>query len=542
MSANFSTSAAVFTGTTATVGITLSFATYVAFGAAALAYALMAKNRALNVSADFFITARNSANLWTITWSWFASAMGSWILYTCAFISPGANFGINGLLIMALFTGLPLPIVAHMGDYVRKRVPTASSVTSYARWRFGKIVQVLMMLQILQILFLTLISEYTTIGGIFAIFFDIPPYIPVIVCGFTVMVYTAVGGFYISIITDIWQSILAISMITISFIYLCISYKGENLGPLPDYLGVTVEGWAAFATIGIPYVSLTFFNEGFWQRVWAAENSRIGKTGAWIACAMLTVVTFILGFGGTMAYWSGRATEESNPNLAFFLGFANKSDGTASAAITIFVIMFAVAMNEAAVDTIQNAVTDTITNVGSVFNKDVPLWAVRAIVVVVQVPLIVAAAYCAANNVNILNIFLFGNMMATIMFVPIASGLFESLHRVVSTFSVMMAILCTLISVLGLSVSKYGTLQDGFIAYFWSAYYQWEPFVMAPCVAVLYLAFWSCVDLGVRRLMKWEAPNLPLESRAKAEATHMVTSDGEGALAQVASGDFKTAP
>ncbi|KAI8618404.1 hypothetical protein BC830DRAFT_1079256 [Chytriomyces sp. MP71] len=510
MSANFSSAASVvFAGSdTLQIGLGLSFATYIAFGGAALIYALLAKNRALNSSTDFFITARNSANLWTITWSWLASAMGSWILYTCAFVAPGSNFGINGLVIMGLFTGLALPIVAHMGDYVRKHVPKASSVTSFARWRFGKAVQILMMVQILQILLFGVLSEYTTIGGIFSTFFGIPPYVPVIVCGVIVMIYTTVGGFYISMITDIWQSVLAIVMLTITFIYLCTTYKGVSLGPLPDYLAVTTQGWQSFATIGIPYVCLTFFTEGAWQRVWAAENARVGKIGAWIACAMLTVVTFVLGFGGTMAYWSGRADENSNPNLAFFLGFSDPDQSrSANAAITIFVIMFAVAMNEAAIDTTLNAVTDTITNIATVFNKQFPLWIVRCIVIAVQVPMVVAASYCAANNINILNIFLFGNQMASILFIPIAAGMIPQLHRVISTFSVLMACLCTLLSVLGFGISQHGTLYDGFVAYFWSAAYQWQPFVLAPSTSVLFLAFWTVLDVGVRKTMGWEMPD-----------------------------------
>ncbi|KAJ3296828.1 hypothetical protein HDU79_005620 [Rhizoclosmatium sp. JEL0117] len=512
MSANF-TDVQVLTGSDRTIGLILAFSTYICFGAAALIYTFISRARTLNISTDFFITARNSANLFKITWSWYASAMGSFILYTCAFQAPGVNYGINGLVINAIFTGLPLPLVAYMGDYVRKHVPKASSVTAYAKWRFGTVIQVLMMVVILEFLIMNIILEYTTIGGIFLTFFGVQPYVPIIVCGLIVMTYTAAGGLFISIITDIWQSMLAVIMLVISVIYLSSSFKGFNFPPMDDYLGVTNTGWQAAATLGIGYFCLTLFNEGFWQRVWEAENPRTAKTGAWIAFVLLGLTVFAMGFGGTLAYWSGRATEYSNPNLAFFLAFSDGS-GMGSVAITIILIMFAVALNEASIDTFQNAMTDTITNLATVFNLDLSLTVVRVIVLVVQIPLVIIASYLATNGTSILNIFLFNNQLSTSLFVPIASGMVPRLNRVVSTFSVLMAIVTSIVSVMILGVAMYGDFSTGFLAFFWSASYNWQPFVLAPCVSFIALIFWSVVDLSVRKAMGWEMPNLPLESLA----------------------------
>ncbi|KAJ3067191.1 hypothetical protein HDU98_009606 [Podochytrium sp. JEL0797] len=514
MAANF-TSDVVFSGTANTIGLALSFSTYVLFGVAALAYSLYSLSKNPQ-STDFFITARNTANLFKITWSWLAANMGSWILYTCAFQAPGANYGMNGLVINAIVTGLPMPLVAHMGDYVRKHVPKASSVTGYAKWRFGRTLQVIMMIQILQSLVMGTITEYTTIGGIFLTFFGVQPYIPIIVCGVIVMTYTAVGGMFVSIITDVWQSITALVLLVITTIYLSISFKGFDFPPMPDYLAITTPGWQAIATLGIPYMCLTLFNEGAWQRVWAAENPRTGKIGAWIACGLLILITFTLGFGGTLAYWSGRADETSNPNLSFFLAFSDGS-GTGSVSITILLIMFAVAMNEAAIDTFQNAVTDTVTNIGTVFGFSFSLNVVRMIVLVMQVPIVIAASYLATAETNILNMFLLNNQLSTSMFLPLAAGMIPRLNRVISTFSVLMAIITSITSVLILGTTMYGDFLTGLQAFFWSSSYVWQPFVLAPCVSVAALAFWSAVDLSVRKMMGWEMPDLPAESLLEAK-------------------------
>ncbi|KAJ3025304.1 UNVERIFIED_CONTAM: hypothetical protein HDU68_007270 [Siphonaria sp. JEL0065] len=147
-----------------------------------------------------------------------------------------------------------------------------------------------------------------------------------------------------------------------------------------------------------------------------------------------------------------------NPNLSFFLDFSDGS-GTGSVFITILVIMFAVAINESAVDTAMNAMTDVITNIATVFGINLSLNVVSAIVLIVQVP-IVFVAYLASSGTNILQIFLFNNQLSTSLFVPIAAGLIPSLNRVISTFSVLMAIATSISSVLILGTSMYGTLYD----------------------------------------------------------------------------------
>ncbi|KAJ3065559.1 hypothetical protein HDU98_011087 [Podochytrium sp. JEL0797] len=199
--------------------------------------------------------------------------------------------------------------------------------------------------------------------------------------------------------------------------------------------------------------------------------------------------------------------------------------------------MVAVAMNEAAIDTFQNAVNDTVTNIGTVFGYEFSLNTVRAIVLLFQIPVVAAASYLATAETNILNIFLFNNQLSTSMFLPLAAGMIPRLNRVISTFSVLMAILTSIISVFLLGIHMYGDFATGLQAFFWAASYVWQPFVLAPCVSVVALVFWSAVDLGVRKLMGWEMPNLPEDSLMEAKIRE---DDEKDVVITALNGDLKT--
>jgi hypothetical protein len=68
--------------------------------------------------------------------------------------------------------------------------------------------------------------------------------------------------------------------------------------------------------------------------VWAAKDNKTLKMGAMIGGALATVVVFLLGFGGLLAYWSGRATEESNSNFGFFLAFSQSTQFSSTAVVS----------------------------------------------------------------------------------------------------------------------------------------------------------------------------------------------------------------
>jgi hypothetical protein len=151
MPANF-TNSVVLEGNAASIGLGVCIAVYILYGLLALGFAVFSKEQNVRtVDSEFFVTARNSQSTLRVAWSFFAGAMGAWTLYgPAAFVAdPFFGTGVIGLVVYSLFSGLPLVMVAFMGSKIRDNVPHATSIASYGRWRFGKAVEVFIMLIVL---------------------------------------------------------------------------------------------------------------------------------------------------------------------------------------------------------------------------------------------------------------------------------------------------------------------------------------------------------------------------------------------------------
>ncbi|KAJ3131709.1 hypothetical protein HK100_006077 [Physocladia obscura] len=502
-STNFTGNGTFLDTQSAKTGVGLCLAAYIVYGCVALGIAIFRPHA--NKSTDFFITARNSqSTLWSAC-SWFASAMGAWTLYGPASLvaDPYYGTGIIGLAVYAIFTGLPLVMLAYGGSSVRDNVPQATSVSSYARWRFGIVAQVFVLFVVLLSLILGLVAEYQAIGGIFQTFFGVSPYVPLLTGGIITMIYTSVGGLYVSIITDFFQTIVVWILTAFFVIYMAVSFKGEPLGPLPEYLGVTDLGWETLATLMLPFICSTFYGEAFWQRVWSAENNNSLRRGAIIGGGMATIVIFILGFGGILAFWSGRANINSeNPNnssYAFFYAFADSKTGMISSAVVVVIILFASIMNESAIDSMQNAISDTVTSTFiGLFGIHIQPIYVRVVVLVANIPIMAGAAYLTTSNVSILNAYGITNMSTTMTFAPLAAGLIPQLNKYLTTFSAIGACFGSFIATTIYAYNAYGNLYDGMTALWWTSAYDYRGFITAFFSSIACIPLFIGIELLVR--------------------------------------------
>ncbi|KAJ3357415.1 hypothetical protein HDU83_007346 [Entophlyctis luteolus] len=490
----------------ATTGLGLCLTAYLVYGAVALAIALFRPHP--NKSADFFITARNSQSTFWSACSWFASAMGAWTIYgpVALVADPYYGTGIIGLLVYSIFTGLPLIMLAYAGSSVRENVPQATSVSSFARWRFGLVAQIFVLCVVLLSLVLGLVAEYQAIASIFNTFFGVSPYVPLVTVGIVTMIYTSAGGLYISIVTDCFQAVAVWVLVVGTVIYLGVSFRGQSLGPLPEYLGVTDLGWETLATLMIPFICGTFYGEAFWQRVWSAENNKSLRRGAIIGASMAIVVIFILGFGGLLAYWSGRALMDStnpvNSNFAFFYAFADSETGNISVAIVIIILIFATIMNESAVDSMQNALTDAMASVAiGVFGINLERNYVRVIVLFANIPIMAGAAYLSTSGVSILNAYGITNMLTTMTFAPLAAGLIPQLNKFLTTFSAVGSCFGAFIATTVYGYLSYGDIYDGMTALWWTSSYDYRGFITAFVSSIVCIPILIGFEITVRKIL-----------------------------------------
>jgi Na+/proline symporter len=385
----------------------ISLAAVVLFGVFAIyLYVTSVKNKKISYTSEFFFTAKNSQPWYRVAWGFYACSVGAGVLYAVPGFVVDKDFGAGylGLIIYALFSGLPFVIIAPMGSYIKKRFPEVLSIGSFAKWRFGRLFSTWVTIVVLFNLSIALAVEYTAIGGIFQEWIGWPSYVPIIVVAIVTMVYTAAGGLLIGLITDQFQSMAIILLLTIIGVFVSINFRIGPLPELPPYLDVNPVGYSSFATIGIALVCATVFSDAIWQRVWAAQDDKALYTGATVGFLLVTTVTGLIGFGGFIAAWAGLVTV---PNLAFF--DLVKVGGELPIGMLLLLVLIASIMNESAVDTFQLAIGDTVSSLIKSFGWDMSLMSSRAILALLNIPYAIIGTF----QLRIIGLYLIANLLTT---------------------------------------------------------------------------------------------------------------------------------
>ena len=92
-----------------------------------------------------YFTAARSCNVWQIAWSFYATAVGAWLIVTPP--NYAVLTGVIGLCMYPIAVGLPVMMLAYMGKSVRHQFPGCDSFSEYCKLRFGKLTCGLVVLQ-----------------------------------------------------------------------------------------------------------------------------------------------------------------------------------------------------------------------------------------------------------------------------------------------------------------------------------------------------------------------------------------------------------
>ena len=166
------------------------------------------------VDTEFFLTARKTQEWHMIAYGFFATSVGSGVIFGPASYVLGGG-GVIGLACYAFFAGFPLIIVARMGTVIQARFATPMSLGSFAKWRFGHMFHLYVVFNVFINLGIALAVEYTSIGALFKEYLNTPVWVPILVVGLVTMAYTIAGGLYVSILTDGVQSIVILLLVEI---------------------------------------------------------------------------------------------------------------------------------------------------------------------------------------------------------------------------------------------------------------------------------------------------------------------------------------
>ncbi|KAK6457097.1 urea transport protein [Scheffersomyces xylosifermentans] len=406
-----------------------------------------------------------------------ASAMGVGILTTYSQI---ANLsGLHGLLVYTISGAIPILGFGLVGPLIRKKCPEGFILTEWVRLRFGIVTALYLSFFTCLTMFLFMIGELSAIRGAIETLTGLNALGAVIVECIVTTIYTSLGGFKISFITDNFQGALVLILIVICAAGMgtYIDIDTSKVGP-SGLLKANKLGWQLVYILFVAIVTNDCFMAGFWLRTFASRTDK----DLWIGTSIATFVTFavctLVGTTGFLAVWSGDLeVGDANGVNAFFILLAKMPRW-----LVAFVLIFCICLSTCTFDSLQSAMVSTISN--DVFRNKLHINYTRGLVVLVMVPIIVLAVKVADN---ILQIYLIADLVSAAIIPAIFLGLSDSWFWFIRGFDVMCGGLGALVGVFIFGTVYYGNAREGAkLLLIWNGIYSPEDwgafgaFVIAP--------------------------------------------------------------
>lgn len=218
----------------------------------------------------------------------------------------------------------------------------------------------------------------------------------------------------------------------------------------------TIDGFMALVSLFLAVGSAEMFNQGNWQRVWAAKDDKAMRKGFAIGSAMVFLLMFFFGIMGMISYAAdpqGYNTFQKFAYLSFFYLLL-----PSPVWVNYLVLVLVTALAASSIDTLQNAII-------SVFSRDilavprcrtkvcgkVSLGAVstRVLIMAINVP----AVIMSAQRHDVISLFLIADLVCATAVFPVYLGLvakpyFKGLFTPTTELGSLLGIITGLSSVL----------------------------------------------------------------------------------------------
>ena len=382
--------------------------TMAAIAAVLIAFIALGLRARHTTGIDDYLTARHTQTGNMLGLSFLASGMGAWILFAPpevgAFVGPVAVAG------YALGSALPFIILGLVGPAIRRHLPAGRSLTEFAASRFGtgfrRWIAALSALYMLCFL----AAELTAIGAITGLLSGVDGRFASVGVAVATLLYTAIGGLRASLITDRWQAWLLVTLLALVGLgALGLAPKApaaSSSGAMPD-IG-TGQALSVAATLIIAVTAANLFHQGYWQRVWAAQDDHALRRGALLGGITTIVVVALLGGAGVLA--AMRGLDLGTPPIPFFALL-----GEAPAWLTLPALILAITLVASSVDTLQNA----LVSLGVSESGRLGLPGARWLTALLMLPVIALAL----QQISVLRLFLIADLLCATALIPLFAGL-----------------------------------------------------------------------------------------------------------------------
>jgi SSS family solute:Na+ symporter len=361
---------------------------------------------------DDYLTARNSQSARALGWSFLASGLGAWILFVppeiAAFVGPVALLG------YAIAAALPFLILGWLGRAIRQRLPVGQGIGDFTEACHGRLARRGVEWVSVAYMAIFLAAELTAIGAITGLLSDLPPALVMLGVALTTLVYTTVGGLRASLATDRLQGVLLLALLgLVAGVVLWRAPGMTQTQPLPAVpLGSALS---VALTLVIAVTAANLFHQGYWQRLWAAQDAAALRRGAWLGGGLsLLAVALMGGFGMLAVVWGLPLGEPAAP---FFALLAQMPAGWGLVALLLAVTLVA-----SSVDTLQNGIASLL--VSGARRAEASLTTARWITVLLMLPVLLVAL----QGYSVLRLFLIADLLCAAIVVPVLLGLWRSMH------------------------------------------------------------------------------------------------------------------
>jgi SSS family solute:Na+ symporter len=464
------------------------------------------ENGASSGKADYFLSARNSAGVWEVALSFFASGMGAWVLYGTTEMGATPALSWLGVIGYSSASSFPALLVFWLGPKVREMDTKAFSTTDFGRQRYGRVMQVSVAAVSVFYMFIFIVAELTSISSIFEVMtnnFDKTYSISITISlGVITIFYTTIAGLPASIVTDKFQGVIMGLLVVI--LTIAVPTQEENNISREEFAlasNWTTDGLLAMLTLIIAIACAEMMNQATWQRVWAAKDVPTMRKGYFLGFVLVFFLMMFFGVMGMIAYANDPEAYDNFEKFAF-LGFFDLLEPLGDG-WHILVLVLVTALAASSIDSLENGLT-------SIFASDIvkigwnPLWISRGLMVAINIPAIIMAS----KKYDVISLFLVADLVCATAVFPIFLGLQTLDHGILKAPTELGAFLAIISGIVTVLINGVINDADGHIfEYFWlrngaicslCGSQTLVTFIVTPSVTVVTTYAFSYLDIMVR--------------------------------------------
>lgn len=426
-------------------------------------------------------------------------AMGVGVLTTYTQIANIA--GIQGLLVYVLCGCFPIVCFSFFGPLIRRRCPEGFVLTEWCYQRYGPIMGLWLSAATVLTMFLFMVGELNSMASAITSLTGLDSRAGIVVECIVTTIYTSIGGFVVSFITDTIQGFAVLVVLVIGVVGFATETHIDTALKNATYQELTGSnklGWMILYILFVAILTNDFFMSGFWLRTFAAKTDKDLYIATSVAALVCAIVSTLAGLPGILAVWSGYLQVGDDMGYdAFFIMVGGMSKW-----IIGVILIFCVFLSTCTFDSLQSATVSTISN--NLFRNKFPMWYSRVLVCLIMVPALVVAIEASAN---VLQIYFIADLLSSAIVPIMFLGLSHRFYFL-RGLDIIIGNLAAFLAVFIFGTIYYGSAKEGGLLLIinngvydpndWGAF---GAFVIAPVGGVIFGLMAAGIRIGILYLI-----------------------------------------